>query len=174
MRLNHRITGVYWQEDRGQWRIVVKHNEEEFEDYADIFISGQGILNAWHWPDIEGLDTFKGQKCHSAAWDYKFDYSHKRIAVIGNGSSGIQILPQMAKLPGTQVTSFQRGPTYIYYRMPPSKLLGRENISGNPEYTEEDRRRFRENPDEHNKHRRLLVHRINKAFRMVSTSLTIS
>ena len=100
------------------------------------------------------------------------DYSNKRVAVIGNGSSGIQIIPQMAKLPGTKVISFQRKPTYIYYRMPPSKLLGRPNISGNPEYTDEDRRKFREEPGAHKAHRRMLVHRINKAFKMVgSTSL---
>lgn len=49
---------------------------------------------------------------------------------------------------------------------PPSKLLGRPNISGNPEYTEEDKRKFRENPAEHRAHRRLLVHRINRAFKM--------
>lgn len=80
----------------------------------------------------------------------------------------------MAKLAGTEVISFQRKPTYIYYRMPPSKLLGRPNISGNPEYTEDDKRRFRENPEEHKAHRRMLVHRINRAFKMVRCPRTFT
>lgn len=67
----------------------------------------------WKWPSIPGIHSFKGHKVHSAAWDHDYDYSHKRIAVIGNGSSGIQILPQMAKLDGTTVVSFQRGATWI-------------------------------------------------------------
>jgi len=125
------------------------------------------IHSNWKWPSIPGLHDFKGQITHSAYWTHTHDYSGKRIAVIGNGSSGIQIIPQMAKLPGTTVISFQRKPTYIYYRMPPSKLLGRPNISGNPEYTQEDKQRFREEPGAHRAHRRMLVHRINKAFKMV-------
>jgi len=126
------------------------------------------LFSNWKWPSIPGLHDFKGEKTHSAYWNHTHDYSNRRVAVIGNGSSGIQIIPQMAKLPGTTVISFQRKPTYIYYRMPPSKLLGRPNISGNPDYTEEDKRKFREEPGAHKVHRRLLVHRINKAFKMVN------
>jgi cation diffusion facilitator CzcD-associated flavoprotein CzcO len=104
---------------------------------------------------------------HSAKWDHSYDYSDKRIAVIGNGSSGIQILPQLAKLEGTDVTSFQRGPTWVIARMSAAKLLGRDDISPNPEYTEEDKRRFTEDPKYHNEYRKQLIHRINRAFRMV-------
>ena len=68
------------------------------------------------WPDIAGLHDFKGHLTHSANWQHDFDYSNKRIAVIGNGSSGIQIIPQLQKLPGTEVTNFMRGPTWVYYR----------------------------------------------------------
>lgn len=155
-----------WQAEKGQYRLALLRDEKEEVEYADVLVSGQGILNNWKWPSIPGLDDFEGEKSHSAYWNHTHDYSNKRIAVIGNGSSGIQIIPQMAKLPGATVISFQRKPTYIYYRMPPSKLLGRPNISGNPEYTEEDKTRFRDEPGAHRAHRRLLVHRINKAFKM--------
>ena len=67
-----------------------------------------GFLSAWRWPQIPGIHDFKGHKVHSASWDHSFDYSGKKIAIIGNGSSGIQILPEIAKLDGTEVTSFQR------------------------------------------------------------------
>ena len=83
----------------------------------------------WKWPSIPGLHSFKGHKVHSAAWDHDFDYSHKRIGVIGNGSSGIQILPQMAKLDGTTVVSFQRGATWITQSL--GEVLA--GNSGNPD-----------------------------------------
>lgn len=104
---------------------------------------------------------------HSANWQHNYDYSNKRIAVIGNGSSGIQIVPQLRKLPGTDVTNFIRGPTYVYYRVPPSKHLGREVDDPNPAYTEEEKRNWRENPDELRKYRKGMIHRTNKAFSMV-------
>lgn len=120
------------------------------------------------WPQIEGLHDFKGHITHSADWDHGYDYSGKRIAVIGNGSSGIQIVPQLAKLPGTDVTNFIRGPTWIYYRVPPSRHLGRETDDPNPEYTEEERTRWRNDPAALREYRRAMIHRTNKAFKMVS------
>jgi cation diffusion facilitator CzcD-associated flavoprotein CzcO len=121
-----------------------------------------------------GLHDFKGQITHSANWDHGYDYSHKRIAVIGNGSSGIQIVPQMAKLPGTDVINFQRGPTWIYYRVPASKHLGREVLGNNPEYTEEEKRRFRENLEVYKSFRKAMILRTNKAFRMVMSLLFLT
>lgn len=125
------------------------------------------IISHHKWPQIPGLHDFEGHITHSANWQHDYDYSHKRIAVIGNGSSGIQIVPQMQKLPGTEVTNFMRGPTWVYYRVPPSKHLGREVDDPNPEYTDEERRNWRENPDELRKYRRAMIHRTNKAFKMV-------
>ena len=119
------------------------------------------------WPQIQGLHDFEGHITHSANWQHDYDYSHKRIAVIGNGSSGIQIVPQMQNLPGTDVTNFMRGPTWVYYRVPPSKHLGREVDDPNPAYTDEERRNWRENPDELRKYRKAMIHRTNKAFKMV-------
>ena len=81
---------------------------------------------------------------------------------------GIQIVPQMAKLPGTQVTNFLRGPTWVYYRVSPSKHLGREIDDPNPAYSEEDKKRFREDPEELRKYRKGIIQRVNKAFRMVN------
>ncbi|RFU26289.1 hypothetical protein B7463_g10049, partial [Scytalidium lignicola] len=166
VQFNTRVVGLFWQEELGKWKVTVEHKGERLDEFADIVISGQGFLSSWKWPEIPGLDAFEGKKVHSASWDHSFDYSHKRIAVIGNGSSGIQILPQLAKLDGTIVTSFQRGPTWIVSRMDPGKLLGKPNIGSNPEYTEDDKKLFRENPEAHHQYRKNLIHSINKAFKM--------
>lgn len=84
---NTRVVGAHWQEDQEKWKVTVDQQGERREEFADILISAQGFLNTWKWPDIEGLHEFQGQKVHSAAWDHSKDYSHKKIAVIGNGSS---------------------------------------------------------------------------------------
>jgi len=115
------------------------------------------------WPKVSGLSEFKGHVTHSANWDHDYDYSNKKIAVIGNGSSGIQIVPQLVKLPGTDVTNFIRGPAWVYYRAPPSKHLGREDPDPNPKYTNEERRQFQD-PDYHLEHRKQIISRTNKSF----------
>jgi cation diffusion facilitator CzcD-associated flavoprotein CzcO len=126
------------------------------------------------WPDIKGIDDFKGHRTHSADWQQEYEYSHKRIAVIGNGSSGVQIVPQLAKLPGTTVTNFARGSAWIYYRVPPSQHLGGKNKSNNPVYTEEQKREFRCHPESLRAHRKAMIDRTNKAFKMVGRPGTFS
>jgi len=115
------------------------------------------------WPDVPGLKNFKGHVTHSARWDHNYDYSNKRIAVIGNGSSGIQIVPQMATLPGTTVQNFIRGPAWVYYRAPPSKHLGRAVEDPNPAFTDEEKEKFK-NPEYHHQYRKGIVSRTNKSF----------
>lgn len=93
---------------------------------------------------------------HSAKWDHSYDYSSKRIAVIGNGSSGIQIVPQMARLNGTTVQNFIRGGAWVYCRAPPSKHMGREVDDPNPAYTEAEKEKFRD-PAQHQEYRKGIV-----------------
>ncbi|OAG43077.1 hypothetical protein AYO21_02696 [Fonsecaea monophora] len=166
VKYNHRVTGAYWQEDRGQWQVTVEHNGAVIQEYADILISAQGFLNNWKWPSIPGLSQFTGKKVHSANWDHEYDYSNKRIAVIGNGSSGIQILPQLAKLSGTKVTSFQRGPTWVVSTMNPASLLGKDDPAYNPAYTDEEKQEFLNNPKKHHEYRKKIIHSINDSFKM--------
>lgn len=166
--LNTKVVGAHWQEEQGQWKVTTERQGEQHQEFADVLVSAQGFLNTWKWPEIEGLHDFEGQKVHSAAWDHSQDYSNKRIAVIGNGSSGIQILPSVAKLPGTQVVSFQRGPTWVVSRLDPGRLVGKPNAGSNPEYTEEEKHKFRTEPSAHHEYRKKLIHRTNLAFRMVS------
>lgn len=58
-------------------------------------VKATGTLNKWKWPDIPGLHDFNGTLLHSANWDTSFDAAGKTLAVIGNGSTGIQIVPAL-------------------------------------------------------------------------------
>ncbi|PGH10925.1 hypothetical protein AJ79_05170 [Helicocarpus griseus UAMH5409] len=165
IQLNTKVVGAYWQEAEGRWKLVVEHEGQQRTEYCDILISAQGVLVHHSWPDIPGLLDFKGHITHSADWDHNYDYSHKRIAVIGNGSSGIQITPKMAELPGTEVVNYMRSPAWVFYRVPPSKHLGRDVEEANPGYSEEEKQRFN-NPEEHWKYRKGIINRTNRGFRM--------
>ncbi len=47
---------------------------EIFEDDADVLISARGNLNDIAWPKIPGIDTFKGELMHSAAWHEEYGW----------------------------------------------------------------------------------------------------
>lgn len=64
-------------------------------DVADVLVKATGTLNKWKWPDIPGLNDFKGTLLHPARWGSSFEATGKSIAVIGNGSTGIQIIPAL-------------------------------------------------------------------------------
>ena len=166
------VCSAIWQEGSSQWKLSLSKADDggdgasRREELFDVLISARGFLTTPKWPDIPGLGDFKGKLVHSAAWDHGFDYAGKRIGVIGNGSSGIQILPQMAALPGTHVTSFQRGPTWIVSRMTPASLLGSDDPSFNPAYREEDKALFRD-PVEMKRYRKRVQSAINSSFKMV-------
>ncbi|KAF1997751.1 FAD/NAD(P)-binding domain-containing protein [Amniculicola lignicola CBS 123094] len=115
VRLDHQVTKCRWDEKMGKWCVSVKNLQtgEMAEDTADVVISARGNLNTPKWPDIEGLESFGGEKMHSATWNERYDYSNKRIGVIGSGSSSIQIVPSLQRLPGTNVTTFVRSRTWI-------------------------------------------------------------
>ena len=49
----------------------------------------------WKWPDVEDLHAFQGTLVHTARWPKNFDPAGKTVAVIGNGATGIQLLPEI-------------------------------------------------------------------------------
>lgn len=95
---DHEVVGATWGEDAKEWTVKIrKANGTTFEQACDFFINASGILNNWRWPPIPGIESFKGPLLHSAAWDDNVELSGKHVGLIGNGSSGIQILPQVQK-----------------------------------------------------------------------------
>jgi cation diffusion facilitator CzcD-associated flavoprotein CzcO len=79
-------------------------------------VSAVGQLNQPRWPDIEGVDSFTGKKMHSARWDWSYDLTDKKIALLGNGCTAVQILPEITKQ-AKKITVFQRTPNWVVPRM---------------------------------------------------------
>lgn len=86
---------------------------------ARFVFSALGPLSAPQWPNVPGIHTFRGESYHTALWPRDpegfgpadLDFTGKRIAVIGTGSSGVQVIQEMAKVAG-ELTVFARSPNW--------------------------------------------------------------
>ncbi len=109
MRFSERVTAATYHEDGPRWRVET--------DLGQLFSSrfvvmATGCLSSANVPDIPGLDSFAGPVYHTGHWPHEgVDFSGKRVAVIGTGSSGIQSIPLIAEQ-ALQLTVFQRTPNY--------------------------------------------------------------
>lgn len=95
MHFNHKIVEAKWQESSSTWALTIEDRTNPGQSKlisreCDVFVYGGGALNNWKWPDIEGIDVFKGKLMHTAAWDESVDLSGKKVAVIGNSASAVQ------------------------------------------------------------------------------------
>jgi cation diffusion facilitator CzcD-associated flavoprotein CzcO len=126
IRFDAEVVGAAWDEAAQVWAI---RTADGATLTAEAFVTAWGQLNRPKLPPIEGRETFAGKAFHSAQWDGSVDLAGKRVAVIGNGASAIQFVPEVAKVAG-HLTVFQRSPSWIVPRM-------------NRPYTEEEKGRFR-------------------------------
>lgn len=107
IRFNTEVTKASFEE--GQWRVDTNDSKEEL---FDVYVAATGPLNNIHYPKIKGLEDFQGRICHTADWADDYDYTNKRVGIIGTGSSSIQSIdPLSAK--AKHLTIFQRTPQWV-------------------------------------------------------------
>ncbi|KAK7526728.1 cyclohexanone monooxygenase [Phyllosticta citriasiana] len=75
-------------------RVAGEKDREFVENYT---ISFDFLVSAY--PTVPGMNDFEGKSMHSARWDWSYDLRGKRVAVIGNGASAVQLIPEVAKCP---------------------------------------------------------------------------
>ncbi|MFV8817954.1 flavin-containing monooxygenase [Haliea sp. E17] len=128
IQFNTEIGSCRWDGER--WHVKTKDGRE---DVADVLVAATGVLHHPNTPAIPGLENFQGASFHSARWDHSIDYADKRVGVVGNGSTGVQIV---AALSGNvqKLVHFQRSPQWI---MP----------CPDTRYSDEDKAAFRDDPD---------------------------
>lgn len=160
VQFNSTVISTVWNDSTSKWQIKIRSSDGGVrDDTADILINGSGILNSWNWPGIPGLHSFQGTLVHSAAWDPAIDWTGKRVALIGNGSSGIQIMPKVQQA-AKHVVTYIRNPTWIA----PSMV---SEDGKPPMYTNEYQQHLRENPQELRDLRRGIESHVNRFFLML-------
>ncbi len=81
---------------------------------ADFVIAATGVLHHPFTPDIPGLDSFTGDVVHTARWDDNVETSDRRIAVVGNGSTGVQVVSAL-QTEAARITHFVRTPQWVIW-----------------------------------------------------------
>ena len=113
IRFNTEITGLSFDEDAGVWTATTKGRKRFL---ARTVVLAGGPLADHKLPDIRGINSYEGHKIHSAAWDHDYDFTGKRVAVIGTGASAVQIVPELVKT-AEFVKVFQRTPGWVLPRL---------------------------------------------------------
>lgn len=89
---------------------------------ADFLISATGVLHHPQMPEVPGLETFAGAAFHSARWDHSVPLRGRRVAVVGSGSTGVQIVSALGGT-ASRVLMFQRTAQWV---LPlPNRRVGR-------------------------------------------------
>lgn len=128
---------------------------------ADIVINATGFLSKWNWPTIPRLDKFKGKLVHTASWDRTLNWSGKRIAVIGNGSSAVQVLPQLQPT-AARIVDYARSPLWISSAFASEFTPEGKNFT----YTVQEIQAFKDDEEMFFKLRHSIEHSMNKFFRV--------
>ena len=110
IRLETRVTSAVYNEADARWQVTTD-GDDDFS--ARFCIMATGCLSAANTPEFEGLKDFTGRVFHTGKWPHsEVDFSGRHVGVIGTGSSGVQIIPEIAKR-AAHLTVFQRTPSYV-------------------------------------------------------------
>ncbi len=130
MQFNTELLSAQYDEERNVW-IVETSTSETFT--CHYLVTALGLLSKQNWPAIPGRETFKGEVYHTGAWPKSHDFKGKTVGVIGNGSTGVQVITQLGKENEVKkLVTFQRHPQYsVPSGDGPVSKDYREKINGN-------------------------------------------
>lgn len=114
IRLNTNVLSAAWDDERAQWRVVTDDVATGATEALvfDVLVGAVGMFNALHFPEIAGLDEFRGTTFHAGSWDHTHDLTGERVAVIGSAASAVQFVPEIAPVV-EQLHVFQRTPNWV-------------------------------------------------------------
>ena len=109
IRFNCRVAAAHLDEGSNTWQVTTQDGDSLT---ARWFVMATGCLSSANMPDIPGVESFRGQIHHTGQWPHEgVDFTGKRVAVIGTGSSAIQSIPIIAEQ-AASLTVFQRTANY--------------------------------------------------------------
>ncbi|KAK0385087.1 hypothetical protein NLU13_7565 [Sarocladium strictum] len=155
IKTRHQVIGAVFNNQRNGYDLKVRDNVSgnTISDFADVLINASGILNNWKWPAIPGIEKYKGTLLHTANWDTNVSLKGKHVGLIGNGSSGIQVLPAIRE-DCSKVTTFIREPTWV------SPVQGLEQHK----FSEQELEEFRNKPGALLEYRKAIESGLNGQF----------
>ncbi|MDQ3384649.1 MAG: alpha/beta hydrolase fold domain-containing protein [Actinomycetota bacterium] len=109
IELSTRVAAAVWDESTSRWRLRTDAGDERS---CRFYVMASGCLSVPKSLDIPGAERFGGDVHLTSRWPHEgVDFTGKRVAVIGTGSSGIQSIPIIAAQ-ADELTIFQRTPNF--------------------------------------------------------------
>ncbi|HYZ20675.1 MAG TPA: NAD(P)/FAD-dependent oxidoreductase [Rhodopila sp.] len=109
IQFNSKVASARFDDGQRRWEVMLE-NGDSFQ--ARFLITAIGPLSAYTMPRIAGVEDFRGQSFHTYKWPHEpVDFSGKRVAVIGTGATGVQVIQTIAPQCG-HLTVFQRTPNW--------------------------------------------------------------
>ncbi|CAI7591430.1 unnamed protein product [Penicillium palitans] len=133
-----------WNEERGKWTLELKQNGAIIHDETDVLINGSA--------------------CPHSGLDQTYDWSDKKIAVIGNGSSGIQVVPALQPK-AARIVNYVRHPTWVSVNLCPD--ITKDGMGTNFEYSEEEKAKFQDDPQAFLEYRKRVDCSVNTVYRLM-------
>lgn len=160
IKFGHQVTGLEWNGSAGKWVVSLKAQEQATQEDFDFVLPAIGHFNDWRLPEYPGIDEYKGLLRHTSNWDPSFDPTGKRVAVIGNGASGIQVVPNLQRI-ASHVDHYARNKTWVA-----ASWAGDERTF-EPQYFSPQQLKSFEDPDEYIKYRKDVEQKYWRGFRSV-------
>ncbi|MGO4443132.1 flavin-containing monooxygenase [Mycobacterium sp. 2YAF39] len=109
IRFNTEVVAMGFDETTAEWTVTTAAGDSLV---APFVVAAAGILSVPLDPDFPGMDTFSGASLFTSHWPKEpVDFAGKRVGVIGTGSTGVQLIPVVAR-EAEHLTVFQRSPAY--------------------------------------------------------------
>ena len=109
MQFNCKVESAYFDEGNDLWRLRVNGGRELT---CGFVIMAVGLLSIPTPPRFKGMENFKGRSFHTFYWPHKpVEMAGKKVAVIGTGATGIQVIAEIADKVGELIV-FQRRPNW--------------------------------------------------------------
>ena len=115
IKYGHRIEKASWDSSISKWILSVNHTNGSKFTIKTRFLflcTGYFNYNEGHVPSFVDQNKYKGKIIYPQHWPKDYDYSNKKVIIIGSGATAITLVPSMAPT-ASHVTMIQRSPTYI-------------------------------------------------------------
>ncbi|MCJ1379551.1 hypothetical protein MMC17_002652 [Xylographa soralifera] len=117
IRFQHKLVSATWSSEQHLWTLSVDAEGKKKHFYTRFVLLSTGYYDYDEAlsPQIPGIEKFRGKVLHPQSWDTDYDYTGKKIVVIGSGATAVTLIPKLAEK-ACHVTMLQRSPTYILSR----------------------------------------------------------
>ncbi len=109
LRYGCAVVGAIYSESSNTWTTELADGRRLVSRYL---VSATGLFGPPKLPTIPGVESFAGKIMHTAQWDHSYDFSHKRVAVIGTGATAIQVIPEIVEQLA-HLDVYQRTPIWL-------------------------------------------------------------